>query len=156
MTPGHSPAWQAVYPQVVDLWLEGSLTKDEIGARFGFTGKAVQQKMRRNGYQKRRGAAAQYNHDNLDRHLAEVLAVRWKTDRVKMACKLSGITYEVAVGPSRTRGDASRRWRAMYLLSQSGWASTDIGRSFNRDHTTVLNGLRMFTNGMPAEKVAAE
>lgn len=54
-----------------------------------------------------------------------------------------GLTTEEILGPSRARRCAWPRHEAWALIWEQGRLSTtEIGRRFNRDHTTVLIGIR--------------
>ena len=44
-------------------------------------------------------------------------------------------------GPSRARGVVWVRQDAMFLMHQAGFSTTQIGRFFHRDHSTVLHGI---------------
>ena len=55
-----------------------------------------------------------------------------------------GVTAQTLKGPSRRDGIVRARWRVMYRLkSELGLSASRIGQILNRDHTTVLHGLRM-------------
>jgi chromosomal replication initiation ATPase DnaA len=53
------------------------------------------------------------------------------------------VTREDLVGPSRQRKYVMPRWLAMSLARELGRKSLpQIGRAFNRDHTTVIHAIR--------------
>lgn len=60
-----------------------------------------------------------------------------------------GLTVDDLIGPKRTQDVCEARHEAMYVvrnvLQDDGrprWSLPVIGRMFNRDHTTVLSGIR--------------
>lgn len=55
---------------------------------------------------------------------------------------LHNVTVEDIVGPSRSRQICEARWAAMRELRLSGKSTPWIGRLLNRDHSTVVHGLR--------------
>ena len=61
---------------------------------------------------------------------------------VARLARLHGLTAADLVGPSRVRSVCIVRWRAMKALRAKGHSCSSIGRLLNRDHTTVLHGLR--------------
>lgn len=71
-----------------------------------------------------------------------------KVEKTKMAAALTaGVTVGEIVGPSR-------RWplpvvRAMaYQCLRTGMSSTEVGKAFNRDHVTVLHGVKRLNDLM--------
>lgn len=55
----------------------------------------------------------------------------------------TGITCETLVGKSRLRPVVVARRIAAYILRHRyGWSSTRIAKTLNRDHTTILTGLK--------------
>lgn len=55
----------------------------------------------------------------------------------------SGISIEMMTGPSRRReACASRHILWTYLSRKEKWSTSRIGLAFNRDHATVLNGIK--------------
>ena len=52
------------------------------------------------------------------------------------------MTVDDLVGPSRVRTICIPRWRAMRELRERGLSLSRIGQLLNRDHTTVMHGLR--------------
>lgn len=54
-----------------------------------------------------------------------------------------GVSVADLRGPARTKGIAHARQHAMYLMAQQPHLSLpQIGRYLNRDHTTILHGVR--------------
>lgn len=53
------------------------------------------------------------------------------------------VSVSVLTGRNRTPKVVQLRQAAMWLLRQTGLSSTAIGRLLNRDHSTVLYGLRI-------------
>ena len=66
---------------------------------------------------------------------------------------LYGFTVEELTGPGRTKGVSNARQHAMYLMAQQQHLSLpQIGRFLgNRDHTTVLHGVRAHKARMEAQ-----
>lgn len=63
-----------------------------------------------------------------------------------------GLTATDLVGRSRARTIMPARQEAMYLCTHdTPYGLPEIGKTFNRDHTTVLHGVRMHAerNGLP-------
>ena len=59
------------------------------------------------------------------------------------AAKAFGVTRAMLTGPCRTKISARARFAVMRVAgSEWGWSQSQIGRVLNRDHTTVLSGLR--------------
>lgn len=62
--------------------------------------------------------------------------------------------YEVSaqdiLGESRTRSIAQARQVVFYRLHTSGFSLSQIGRLLQRDHSTVLHGVRKVAAGMAA------
>ena len=53
-----------------------------------------------------------------------------------------GLSASDLIGPSRLRTVCIVRWRAMRELREKGRSFASIGRTFNRDHSSVIAGLR--------------
>lgn len=53
-----------------------------------------------------------------------------------------GLDVDDLIGPSRAAEIVRARQKAMWLCHRAGKKKTTIGRFFNRDHTTVLHGIR--------------
>lgn len=64
---------------------------------------------------------------------------------VEDAAREAGVTVAQILGPQRAL--APFRWRAMKRAHEAGFSLPQIGRAFNRDHTTVLHGLRKLADG---------
>jgi len=62
---------------------------------------------------------------------------------VAQVARQHGFRAADLIGPSRVRPVCIARWRAMKELRERGGSLASIGRTFNRDHSTVSNGLRM-------------
>jgi chromosomal replication initiation ATPase DnaA len=54
----------------------------------------------------------------------------------------TGIQARYIVGLSRRAQVSEARQLVYYLANQSGITSADIGRAMNRDHSTVLSGIK--------------
>lgn len=63
-------------------------------------------------------------------------------ETVAQIAREHGMTAADLIGPSRLRRVCIVRWRAMRVLRDHGRSLSSIGRILNRDHTTVLHGLR--------------
>lgn len=59
-----------------------------------------------------------------------------------LVADLYGLTIADLKGPRRTRWIVSARHHAMWVLHNQRLSSTCIGRILNRDHSTVLNGIK--------------
>ena len=68
------------------------------------------------------------------------------TPRVRLyACIAAanhGTTIPRMFGESRAKPDIQARWEVMRRLRDDGFSSTQIGAWTNRDHSTVLHGLK--------------
>ena len=63
--------------------------------------------------------------------------------KFEQACMAHGITRHQARSKSRTRDLAHPRQAAMlWLRNNTNLSLPEIGRLFDRDHTTVLHGIR--------------
>lgn len=78
-----------------------------------------------------------------------------KRGSLARACDIAGISMGCCVGEGRHKDVVRRRWHVMAILSARGPSTAEIGRRLNRDHTTVMHGLRRWAQ-IQAEKVAAE
>lgn len=58
------------------------------------------------------------------------------------AAKASGLSIDQLKSTSRNRKNVLARYAVMLAMHKRGVPSPAIGRRFNRDHTTVLHGLR--------------
>ena len=54
-----------------------------------------------------------------------------------------GVSYKDMRGSKRTQHQVKSRYEAMYVMRQAGFSVSEIGRFFNRDHTTVMHGLNV-------------
>lgn len=63
---------------------------------------------------------------------------------VKLVSKHTGIPVPYIMGVRKSRSVAHARWLAFYLAHDvQGFTLEEIGKAMNRDHTTVLHGVRM-------------
>ena len=71
-------------------------------------------------------------------------AYRAVTDREMVAqiARAHSLTAADLIGPSRAHPICLVRWRAMKALRDKGRSLSSIGRTFNRDHSSVAAGLR--------------
>ena len=63
-------------------------------------------------------------------------------DIIARVAKLHDVEPEEITGPSRMRHLCEARREIMRQLRAKGWSTTRIGRLLNRDHSTVVDGLR--------------
>jgi chromosomal replication initiation ATPase DnaA len=70
----------------------------------------------------------------------------------------NGLTLSEIKGPSRFRSECWPRQLAFAALLDAGFSSAGIGRFFDRDHTTVLDGagkarerIKRLENGLPVK-----
>lgn len=65
--------------------------------------------------------------------------------RVRERCAEAGVAVEEVMSPTqRRRMQACWVRQDLYLeFSEEGMTSSDIGRFFNRDHTTVIHGIKV-------------
>lgn len=70
-----------------------------------------------------------------------------RTDRmIGRIAREHGVTVEMIKGRARyPRKLIEARFETYALLHRKGWSLPMIGRHLNRDHTTVLHGLRQVT-----------
>lgn len=73
-----------------------------------------------------------------NRHFAAILQV---------VCEHYGVTEAMLVKGSRVRSVARARLAAYYIARTHGFSYPEIGRYFNRDHTTVMQGAKSFERG---------
>lgn len=63
-------------------------------------------------------------------------------EMVSDIARAHGFTAADLIGPSRVRPVCIVRWRAMKALRDRGRSYSSIARTFNRDHTSVIAGIR--------------
>jgi chromosomal replication initiator protein len=63
-------------------------------------------------------------------------------EAIRTVSAATGIPPSVVLSPTRTAHVARARHVAMAICRAKGMSLSEIGRAFNRDHTSVLNGLR--------------
>jgi len=69
--------------------------------------------------------------------------------------EMYGVTVADLHGPSRTRAISMARQHAMFVMADQPHLSLPmIGKFFDRDHTTVLHGVRRHKARMEAEQSA--
>lgn len=70
------------------------------------------------------------------------LSIEWK-DIVRGVAERHGLTLEDLIGDRRTRNVAYPRHEAMWALYETGrYTTTQIGRWFGRDHSSVCYAIR--------------
>lgn len=60
---------------------------------------------------------------------------------VAQIARAHGFTASDLIGPSRVRPVCIVRWRAMKALRAKGRSLASIGRTFNRDHSSISHAL---------------
>ncbi len=73
------------------------------------------------------------------------LKIRGLLDLVDHVCVRRGVTREELCGRSQTRSYARARHELWYLMIEHHeryYSHSEIGRLFERDHTTVMGGVR--------------
>ena len=68
---------------------------------------------------------------------------------VEDAAREAGVTVAQMLGPQRNRSIAWARQRAMAKAFRAGFSAPQIGRAFNRDHTTVLYAAGVLSGKRP-------
>ena len=70
---------------------------------------------------------------------------------ISQVCKFYSVDEAVLRGTQRTKGITEARQMAMYLVRKlTNLSLPDIGQEFNRDHATVLHGIRKVEASMKA------
>jgi len=65
-----------------------------------------------------------------------------RPENVSVACELVGISVAEARGYDRHYPLCRKRFEVMAIMQGWGRSTTQIGHALNRDHTTVVSGLR--------------
>lgn len=63
------------------------------------------------------------------------------SEHIEAAAKMAGKPRAVVLGPCRQKELTRARWLAWRAAYDEGHTVSEIGRAFNRDHTTVIHGL---------------
>lgn len=71
-------------------------------------------------------------------------------------CERHGVTREQLKSPERTKDIVRARQELMHLLICAGMSVAGIGRYLNRDHTTILHGVRAHKKRNGIEQAASE
>jgi chromosomal replication initiation ATPase DnaA len=62
---------------------------------------------------------------------------------LEIAARVLDVSHGELIGSIRERHIAQRRWLVMlYMRDVRGYALPRVGKTFNRDHTTALHGLK--------------
>jgi len=69
---------------------------------------------------------------------------------LRSIARLFGLTLAELTGPRRCRSIARPRLLAFWILRRTGLSLPRIGKLLNRDHTTVLAGIRSFERSLDA------
>lgn len=72
---------------------------------------------------------------------AEIMAI---VDNVAQA---HGLSHADILGPSRYANIVRARHECFGMAFEAGFTATEIGRAMNRDHTSVLNGVKKWNSG---------
>ncbi len=76
---------------------------------------------------------------------------------IEFVCKEMNVTYEDAISKDRSRSLILTRGICYAILkTYLGITLVAIARLFNRDHTTIINGLRMHKQDMQTNDIYAE
>ena len=68
---------------------------------------------------------------------------------IDKVAKYYNLKSEDLLGKSRVKSIKSARQVAMYLLSEElGLSTVKIGAEFNKDHTTIMHGIKIIKDGM--------
>ena len=68
---------------------------------------------------------------------------------ISQVCKFSSFDEALLRGPQKTKGIAEARQTAMYLIRKlTNLSLPDIGKEFDRDHSTVLHAIRKVEMGL--------
>lgn len=70
--------------------------------------------------------------------------------------EVSGYSREMLMGKSREHMLCFSRYCLWHRLRNSGWSYSQIGWRFNRDHATVMNGIRQVENAVGNASYRAE
>lgn len=81
---------------------------------------------------------------DIDESLKETLRWRPKERMLEILCG-RGITIEELKVDKREKPYVRARWEIYWmLLNEFGWSRARIGKYFNKDHTTVLHGIKQW------------
>lgn len=72
-------------------------------------------------------------------------------DIVRAVAEHSEIPVAAILGPRRTEAVVQARWMIFRLAHEAGHSSAAIARAMRKDHSTVLNGIRMERERLAAE-----
>lgn len=97
-----------------------------------------------------------------ERNLTLVNSAMFMSEIAELVATKHGLTAADLVGPSMLKPICVARHEAMWLMdnrkkadNEKRWSRSQIGRFFNRDHTTVINGVRRHEERRAAEIAAA-
>jgi chromosomal replication initiation ATPase DnaA len=77
----------------------------------------------------------------------EVARLCWMTiqeaarERIALVAAVHGVEIPVMLGNSRQRKVVAARWGAIRFVHELGLSTPQIGKLFNRDHTSILHAL---------------
>ncbi|MBL4838136.1 MAG: hypothetical protein JKY34_11220 [Kordiimonadaceae bacterium] len=76
---------------------------------------------------------------------------------IELVSAQCSLELSVLLSDTRTQRVSQVRWVAMYLLNHLlHMSSTEIGTALNRDHTTILHGLKRVRDQRTADPIYAE
>ncbi len=79
----------------------------------------------------------------IDAGLAEMSRrVPTVSDLLDDVARMTGVSRAELVGPSRLKTITAARHHAMRCMRDLGYSFPEIGRAFNRDHTTAISACR--------------
>ncbi len=88
--------------------------------------------------------------------IVEALRDRDLLDLLDAVCRRRSVTREEVCGRGRTRNVARARHELWWELRRNpGMSFGEIGRLFDRNHTTVMTGVRAFERALAGAAVAA-
>lgn len=119
------------------------VTGDTRGDTIGLTPAEVAEERRAagtpvNGKQRIRGPRKPPVQNPFD----EILRALGLLERVQTVCKEHGVAVFEIGGGARTKRLHTVRKKTYQMLRDLGWSSVDIGRLFNKDHSTILSALK--------------
>lgn len=68
----------------------------------------------------------------------------------------TGVSREKILGRRRTEDVAKARHQVWKMLHEDGWSFSRIARRFNRDHTTIMHGVKKAEEGAEIQSIKPE
>lgn len=88
--------------------------------------------------------------------MSRALTLKVRDAAVQVAAKSFDIGPADILGEDRSRQVAYGRHYAMWLLREMGYSFPQIGRQLNKDHTTVIAGVRGHAKRAEADHVSPQ